>query len=199
MADRRLRPLSLGDIFDEGFDLYKRNLTFLVLVTVVVTVPLDIVAAIVRLSVLRGMLGTGGRWALIQASVGFFTRRLGSWPCFLPAYALVYAVPLDGPRLRRLPLRYLGTAGDAAAGLPRAAAPPAVPALTICCSVLSACAGARLLLRRPFACCLAVLFVFAAQTFALEGKAFFKALGRSSRPGFRLRRARFQRPGSALL
>ena len=48
MAERRLRPLSLGDIFDEGFDLYKKNFVLLLLVTVVFTVPLDIVLAVLR-------------------------------------------------------------------------------------------------------------------------------------------------------
>ena len=49
MAERRLRPLSLGDIFDEGFDLYKKNFVLLLLVTVVFTIPLDIVLAMLRM------------------------------------------------------------------------------------------------------------------------------------------------------
>ena len=42
MNGQRLRPLGLGDIFDEGFDLYKRNFVFLLLVTAITVVPLDI-------------------------------------------------------------------------------------------------------------------------------------------------------------
>lgn len=42
MNGQRLRPLGLGDIFDEGFDLYKRNFVFLLLVTALAVVPLDI-------------------------------------------------------------------------------------------------------------------------------------------------------------
>jgi len=42
MTGQRLRPLGLGDIFDEGFDLYKRNFVFLLLVTSLAVVPLDI-------------------------------------------------------------------------------------------------------------------------------------------------------------
>jgi len=42
MNAQRLRPLSIGDIFDEGFDLYKRNFVFLLLTAAVTLVPLDI-------------------------------------------------------------------------------------------------------------------------------------------------------------
>lgn len=45
MNRERLRPLGLGDVFDEGFDLYKRNFTFLLLVGAAVLVPLDMLAA----------------------------------------------------------------------------------------------------------------------------------------------------------
>ena len=45
MNAQRLRPLGVGDIFDEGFDLYKRNFVFLLLATAVVVVPLDILLA----------------------------------------------------------------------------------------------------------------------------------------------------------
>jgi hypothetical protein len=45
MNGQKLRPLGVGDIFDEGFDLYKRNFVFLLLATAVVVVPLDILLA----------------------------------------------------------------------------------------------------------------------------------------------------------
>ena len=45
MNGQRLRPLGVGDIFDEGFDLYKRNFVFLLLATAAVVVPLDILLA----------------------------------------------------------------------------------------------------------------------------------------------------------
>ncbi len=45
MNGQRLRPLGVGDIFDEGFDLYKRNFVFMLLATAVVVVPLDILLA----------------------------------------------------------------------------------------------------------------------------------------------------------
>ena len=47
MNGMRLRPLGMGDIFDEGFDLYKRNFVFLLLVTAVTVVPVDILLAFV--------------------------------------------------------------------------------------------------------------------------------------------------------
>ena len=42
MSDRTLRPLALGDVFDEGFDLYKRNFLLFLLVTAAWIVPLYI-------------------------------------------------------------------------------------------------------------------------------------------------------------
>ncbi len=47
MNAQRLRPLGVGDIFDEGFDLYKRNFVFLLLATAAAVVPLDILLAFV--------------------------------------------------------------------------------------------------------------------------------------------------------
>ena len=47
MSDRTLRPLALGDIFDEGFDLYKRNFLLFLLITAVWIVPLYIIHAVV--------------------------------------------------------------------------------------------------------------------------------------------------------
>ncbi len=47
MNGQRLRPLSVGDVFDEGFDLYKRNFVFLLLTAAVIMVPLDIGVAFV--------------------------------------------------------------------------------------------------------------------------------------------------------
>ena len=53
MNAERLRPLGLGDIFDEGFDLYKRNFVFLLLVTAAAVVPLDILLAFVNPLLMR--------------------------------------------------------------------------------------------------------------------------------------------------
>lgn len=53
MTDRTLRPLHLGDIFDEAFDLYKGNFFFFVLITALTTVPLTIVTALLTLKFSR--------------------------------------------------------------------------------------------------------------------------------------------------
>ena len=45
----RFRPMALGDIFDEAFDLYKKNFLFLLLVTAVVVVPLQVLAPLLAL------------------------------------------------------------------------------------------------------------------------------------------------------
>ena len=46
---QRFRPMSLGDIFDEAFDLFKKNFLLLLLVTAVVAVPLQVLAPILAL------------------------------------------------------------------------------------------------------------------------------------------------------
>jgi hypothetical protein len=47
MANRNLRPISLGDIIDEGFDLYKKNFLLLLLTVAVVVVPIQIIGSII--------------------------------------------------------------------------------------------------------------------------------------------------------
>ena len=39
MTGQPLRPMGIGDIFDEGFDLYKKNLSFFILVSALIIVP----------------------------------------------------------------------------------------------------------------------------------------------------------------
>lgn len=55
MNAQRLRPLGIGDIFDEGFDLYKRSFVFLLLATAAAVVPLDILLAFVTPRVLPSL------------------------------------------------------------------------------------------------------------------------------------------------
>lgn len=50
-----LRPLGLGDIFDEAFDLYKDNVLFLVLVGAVSAVPLQVVQGVLSVHFARDM------------------------------------------------------------------------------------------------------------------------------------------------
>ena len=60
MNAQRLRPLGVGDIFDEGFDLYKRNFVFLLLATAATVVPLDILLAFVTPRVLPSLFDLAG-------------------------------------------------------------------------------------------------------------------------------------------
>ncbi|MEO7716899.1 MAG: hypothetical protein ABIY70_11890 [Capsulimonas sp.] len=53
MIERTLRPLSLGDIFDEGFDLYKKNLPFLLLIAALITIPFKVLTSFIDLQVLH--------------------------------------------------------------------------------------------------------------------------------------------------
>ncbi len=103
MNAQRLRPLGVGDIFDEGFDLYKRNFVFLLLATVVVVVPLDILLAVVGPRVQAGVFDWFG---LTSQSDGFWlwavpvlTRTVFFLPLYLialgPAVAAASAKYLD--------------------------------------------------------------------------------------------------------
>jgi len=88
MNGQRLRPLGLGDIFDEGFDLYKRNFVFLLLVTAVAVVPLDILLAFVgprlmgQVYDLFGVTAQSGTSSLWLLNVGI------KLTVYLPLYAL---------------------------------------------------------------------------------------------------------------
>ena len=91
MNGMRLRPLGMGDIFDEGFDLYKRNFVFLLLVTAVTVVPLDILLAFVGPSLLRQVYDLFSISAEADA-VGLWFLNVGvKLILYLPLYALALA------------------------------------------------------------------------------------------------------------
>ena len=89
MNRERLRPLGLGDVFDEGFDLYKRNFAFLLLAGAAALVPLDMLAAWVSPRLLPPIFAqfslTASRGD--QSYVGMVTF-LVHLTLFLPVYAL---------------------------------------------------------------------------------------------------------------
>ncbi len=103
MNGQTLRPLGLGDIFDEGFDLYKRNFVFLMLVTAVAVVPLDIFFAWISPRLLPpifdqfGVTRTDQFWKWCVTAMVKLT-------IFLPFYALAVA-----PLLSAASARYLET------------------------------------------------------------------------------------------
>lgn len=104
MNAQRLRPLGTGDIFDEGFDLYKRNFVFLLLATAATVVPLDILLAFVTPRVLPSVFElfgvTGGQ---SDAFWGWAASALTRTVFTLPLY--IVAV---GPVVVAAAARYLG-------------------------------------------------------------------------------------------
>lgn len=175
MADRRLRPLSLGDIFDEGFDLFKKNFTFLVLVTVVVTVPLDILAAVIRLTLLHNTFDFSTLGDSADPTEMF--SALGGVAVAFPVYALAYAVPLTA-LAAATSARYLGmpTTLRSSYRAPLRRLPSLlVTALLYGIALLVGALLCGIGLIVP-----AVLYLFTAHAFALEDRAFFAALKRSA-------------------
>ena len=55
MTGQRLRPMGMGDIFDEGFDLYKKNLSFFLLISAIILVP-----GLIIQQAIRSTFGSGG-------------------------------------------------------------------------------------------------------------------------------------------
>ncbi len=173
MNGQRLRPLSLGDIFDEGFDLYKRNFVFLLLVTAVMVVPLDIFLSFIGPRLMAGVYGLFDMTAQSDSSGLWLVGAGVKLAIYLPLYALALGplvVAASGcylqqnvtvwasvkPWLRRLPglaLCFLLTGVLLNLGL------------SIC------------LIGWPIA---ASLLLFTPQAFLLEQKGPFRALSRSS-------------------
>ena len=97
MIDRGLRPMTLGDIFDEGFDLYKKNLALFLMIAAVVAVPVKMVEASLAsryVPDLQGMLGSlGGNDPTGAGFFGFVWDFLGKFSipgsCYFIAYAVI--------------------------------------------------------------------------------------------------------------
>ncbi len=102
----RLRPLGVGDIFDEGFDLYKRNFVPLLLATAAAVVPLDIGLAFLTPRFLPAV------FSLLDLTTNssdafwvWLVTNLVKILCYLPLY--IVAV---GPAVIAASARYLGGA-----------------------------------------------------------------------------------------
>lgn len=95
MIDRMLRPMSLPDIFDEGFDLYKKNLSAFLLIAAVVAVPVKMVEAFLSTGYVSDAQGMLNSFVGNTDSTGFlfwfydFVKK-ASLPnlCFAVAYAV---------------------------------------------------------------------------------------------------------------
>lgn len=179
MADRQLRPLSLGDIFDEAFDLYKKNIAFFALVTAVAAVPLNIVVAFITLHWMRDLADAA---AVMDSSD---PTRLFSWfsalagraalvsPLFLIAYSLEVCALAFATSARYLnePVTLWGAYRPAL----RRFFPLVLTALIYCAANALGMALCYIGILVPL-----TLFAFTAHTFSREGKSYFQALGRSS-------------------
>ena len=178
----RFRPMALGDIFDEAFDLYKKNFLFLLLVTAVVVVPLQILAPVLALR----YPAEPSLALLLHNNFGDFVsadalRQLGpafSGPAiFSPLYPLISAVEI---------VALAGACSACYLGEPqRLWTFYQVPLRRFVPLVFTALLYALPMLLGLVVCYVGVLvpaifFAFTAHTFALEGKNFGRALGRSS-------------------
>jgi hypothetical protein len=170
MAERRLRPMTLGDIFDEGFDLYKKNFSFLVLVTLVVTVPLDIVLGFVKSLYWKGP-------SLFDAiksddASNLFGPAFGQTVSSLFVTSLIYAAPLAA-LAAATSARYLGDPITLrqAYRMPMRRLPALLGTALLYSIILSACSG----ILWPV-----VSLIFTAHVFAIEGKAGTGAIKRTA-------------------
>lgn len=103
MDRQKLRPLGVGDIFDEGFDLYKRNFLFLLLAVAATVVPLDIGLALLTPQFMPPVLNLFG---LTAGQSDAFSVWLVSSMVKLVFFLPLYAAAL-GPAAAAATARYL--------------------------------------------------------------------------------------------
>ena len=178
MADRQLRPLSLGDIFDEAFDLYKKNLAFFALVTAVAAVPLNVVVAFVTLHWMRDLSDAAAvmNGADPTRVLAWFGAVAGHAALISPLLLIAYSLEVCALAVATS-ARYLGdpvTLWGSYRGALRRFFPLVVTALIY----TAANALGFVLCYVPMLVPL-TLYAFTAHTFAVEGQSYFKALGRS--------------------
>ena len=173
MNGMRLRPLGMGDIFDEGFDLYKRNFVFLLLVTAVTVVPVDILLAFVGPALMQQVYDLFNVSSSADA-VGLWFLNVGvKLTLYLPLYALALA-----PLVLAASACYLQQQSSLRDSL--------LPVLKRLPSLLLSFLLAGILLDLGLCFCgigwpiAASLLVFTPQTFLLERLGPGKALNRSS-------------------
>ncbi|MBV9848618.1 MAG: hypothetical protein JO250_02905 [Armatimonadetes bacterium] len=180
---QRFRPMALGDIFDEAFDLYKKNFPLLLLVTAIVVVPLHVLAPLFALRFPQEPSLAG--W--IAANFGGLApgQALPQWGpffsgpvLFVPLYPLAAAV------------EFVALAGATSAcylGEPqRLWAFYRVPLRRLAPLILTLLLYAVLMALGLLLCYVGTLIpltllVFTAHAFALEDKNFGRATGRSNR------------------
>jgi len=173
MNGQRLRPLGLGDIFDEGFDLYKRNFVFLLLVTALAVVPLDIGIAFAAPRLFPAIFdlfgvtaNSDGFWIWL---VGFTVKVI----LYLPLY-LIAAAPLAAACAGRYMEQGATVWSVYRVWLRR------LPALLGALAVVGPALALGLLFCGVLWLLPAGQFFFVLQAVMVEGKGPFKALGRSN-------------------
>ena len=174
--------MTLGDIFDEGFDLYKKNLALFLLIAAVVAVPVKMVEAFLAsryVPDLQGMLGTmGGNDPFGAGFFGYVWDFLGKFSipafCYFVAYAVIVCALTEATSTRYLgrPATFLAAYRKPLRRLPALIILSAI--FGVVCAILA------------FPCLLPalipiVLWLFGAHAFTLENEGSWKSLARSYR------------------
>jgi hypothetical protein len=177
----RFRQMGLGDIFDEAFDLYKNNFLYLLLVAIAVAVPAQILAPVLALA----FPNEPSLARLFSQAIGSFLpgQNLDQWgpiftgpAIFTPLYPLLTAIEF---------VALAGACSLCYLGQPRTLwAVYRIPLRRLVPLILTLILQGLLTLLGFVFCYFGVvvpltLLAFTAQTFALEGKNYGKALGRS--------------------
>lgn len=173
MNGQRLRPLGLGDIFDEGFDLYKRNFVFLLLVTAIAVVPLDIGLAYAGPRLFPTVFDLFGVTANSDAFVIWLVVATTKLTLFGPLFLLAVS-PLVAAGAGRYLEQGVTVWPVYRAWLRR------LPGLLLAVALTGAALTLGLLLCGVVWLVPAVQFFFVLHAYMVEGKGPGKALGRSN-------------------
>ncbi len=176
MNGQRLRPLGLGDIFDEGFDLYKRNFVFLLLVTAITVVPLDIGLAFAGPRLFPPLFDLFGVTANSDGSVIWLVVAATKVTLYLPLYLLAVA-PLVGASAGRYLEQDVTVWPVFRAWLRR------LPGLLLAVALAGGALALGLLFCGVLWLLPATQFFFVLHAYMFEGQGPGKALGRSVRLG----------------
>ena len=173
MNGQRLRPLGMGDIFDEGFDLYKRNFVFFLLVTALTVVPLDILLSYGSPHVLSALFDLFSITSNTDATGVWFTVTMFKLAFFLPLFLLA-VMPLVGASAGRYLEREMTPWQIFQPFLRR------LPGLLVLIALTTAALDLGMLFCLIPWIVPAVQLFFALHTFMVEGKGPSKAIRRSS-------------------
>ena len=183
MANRNLRPISLGDIFDEGFDLYKKNFLVLLLTVAIVLIPLEIVESVISEGLIPQLAWLSSSIHEVEVDIGHFDSMWGDFLSFLESCAIVTVfclVPYSIAILATLRLaasRYLGetlTVGEAYIGLLKRIVPVVITSTVYIVFLFLCYIGCIVPILIPL-----LGFPFVAFTLTLENKSVFKSFGRA--------------------